>query len=56
MISSTLDLAIDLVSRKSITPDDAGCQEVMIQRLEAIGFQVERMRFGDVDNFWARRG
>jgi succinyl-diaminopimelate desuccinylase len=44
------------VARASITPDDAGCQELMIGRLEAIGFRIERMRFGEVDNFWARRG
>jgi len=49
-------LTKDLVSRSSVTPDDAGCQELMIARLEALGFSVERMRFGDVDNFWARRG
>lgn len=55
-MSDTLELAKNLISRRSITPEDAGCQEVLIQRLEAIGFQVERMRFDDVDNFWARRG
>ncbi|MES9962925.1 MAG: succinyl-diaminopimelate desuccinylase [Candidatus Sedimenticola sp. 20ELBAFRAG] len=55
-MSKTLDLAIDLISRRSITPEDAGCQEVMIKRLEAIGFTIEPMRFGEVDNFWARRG
>ncbi|WP_455218449.1 succinyl-diaminopimelate desuccinylase [Kaarinaea lacus] len=54
--SNTVELAKDLISRRSVTPEDAGCQEVMIQRLEAIGFKVERMRFDDVDNFWARRG
>jgi succinyl-diaminopimelate desuccinylase len=54
--SDTLELAIDLVSRDSVTPKDKGCQEVMIARLEAIGFKVERLRFEDVDNFWARRG
>jgi succinyl-diaminopimelate desuccinylase len=54
--SDTLELALDLVSRASVTPEDKGCQEVMIARLEAIGFRVERMRFEDVDNFWARRG
>ena len=54
--SKTLQLAIDLLSRKSNTPDDAGCQEVMIARLEKLGFNIERMRFGDVDNFYARRG
>ena len=55
-LSETLELAKDLISRNSVTPEDAGCQEVMIQRLEAIGFTVERLRFEDVDNFWARRG
>ncbi|MEJ2307865.1 MAG: succinyl-diaminopimelate desuccinylase [Gammaproteobacteria bacterium] len=55
-MSATLELAIDLVSRASVTPEDAGCQDVMIRRLEAIGFVVERLRFGEVDNFWARRG
>ena len=55
-MSETLELAKDLISRNSVTPEDAGCQDIMIQRLEAIGFQVERLRFEDVDNFWARRG
>ena len=55
-MSSTLDLAIELVSRASVTPEDAGCQDVMIARLEAMGFTIERLRFGEVDNFWARRG
>ncbi len=54
--SATLTLAKDLISRRSITPEDAGCQELMITRLEALGFVVERLRFDDVDNFWARRG
>jgi succinyl-diaminopimelate desuccinylase len=51
-----VQLAIDLISRPSVTPEDAGCQETMIARLEKIGFTIERMRFEDVDNFWARRG
>lgn len=55
-MSPTLELAIDLISRPSVTPDDAGCQDTMIARLEAIGFRIERLRFADVDNFWARRG
>jgi len=55
-MSATLDLATDLISRTSITPEDAGCQALMIKRLEAIGFKVERLRFGEVENFWARRG
>jgi len=55
-MSETLDLAQQLIARRSVTPEDAGCQELMIERLQAIGFQVERLRFGAVDNFWARRG
>jgi len=55
-MSPTLELAFDLISRPSVTPEDAGCQDTMIARLEAIGFHVERLRFEDVDNFWARRG
>ena len=55
-MSETLELAKRLIARRSVTPEDAGCQELMIERLEAIGFTVERLRFGEVDNFWARRG
>jgi len=55
-MSKTLDLTIDLLKRQSNTPEDAGCQELMISRLESLGFKIERMRFGDVDNFYARRG
>lgn len=52
----TLALARELIRRASVTPEDAGCQDVMIDRLRGLGFEVERLRFGDVDNFWARRG
>ena len=55
-MSTTLDLALGLIRRPSVTPDDAGCQDVLIARLEALGFRVERLRFGDVDNLWARYG
>lgn len=55
-LSPTLTLACELIRRPSVTPEDADCQRLMIDRLEAIGFQVERLRFGDVDNFWATRG
>jgi succinyl-diaminopimelate desuccinylase len=55
-MSTTLELAKQLIARRSLTPDDAGCQELLIERLEKLGFKVERMRFGNVDNFWARRG
>jgi succinyl-diaminopimelate desuccinylase len=56
MDNSTLELAKALIARRSLTPDDAGCQEILIERLEKLGFKIERMRFGGVDNFWARRG
>ena len=56
MSNSTLDLAKALIARRSLTPDDAGCQEIMIERLQKLGFKIEPMRFGNVDNFWARRG
>lgn len=55
-MSKTLELAIDLLKRQSNTPEDSGCQELMISRLEPLGFKIERMRFGNVDNFYARRG
>ncbi|MCF6235976.1 MAG: succinyl-diaminopimelate desuccinylase [Gammaproteobacteria bacterium] len=55
-MSPTLELTQALINCQSITPDDAGCQPMIIHRLEAIGFKIEKLRFGDVDNFWARRG
>lgn len=55
-MTDTLALTIDLLSRDSVTPDDKGCQDLMIARLEPLGFKIERMPFGDVDNFYARRG
>lgn len=55
-MSATLELTQDLVSRRSITPDDSGCQEVIIGRLTSLGFKVERVHSGGVHNFWARRG
>lgn len=55
-LSPTLALTLELIRQPSVTPFDANCQEIMIARLEKIGFTVERLRFGDVDNFWARRG
>ena len=56
MTSATFELARELISRISITPNDGGCQDVLAQRLARLGFRIERMRFGDVDNLWARRG
>lgn len=55
-MSETLDLAIQLISRPSVTPDDKGCQTLITDRLKALGFSIENLRFEDVDNFWARRG
>jgi len=54
--SPVLALTKDLISRQSVTPEDAGCQDVMIKRLQALGFEIERMVFEDTTNFWARRG
>jgi succinyl-diaminopimelate desuccinylase len=55
-VLEVLQLTKDLVACASVTPDDAGCQELLIARLEAIGFRIERLRVGEVDNFWARYG
>lgn len=54
--SATIALATDLISRASVTPEDAGCQPLMCERLEAIGFDVTHLRFEEVDNFWAVHG
>ena len=56
LMSKTLELTCDLMSRASVSPADGGCQALMGERLAAIGFSVEHMRFGPVDNLWARRG
>ncbi len=55
-VSATVQLAMDLVGRRSITPEDAGCQAAIAEKLAHLGFTIEPMRFGDVDNLWARRG
>ena len=55
-MNNTLDLAKSLISQASITPDDKGCQSIMIERLKKIGFEVHSLKFADVDNFWATRG
>lgn len=55
-MSETLELTKALISRHSITPDDKGCQPLLIDRLEPIGFKTEHMRFEDVDNVWLRKG
>lgn len=54
--SLVLQLAKDLLSRESVTPEDAGCQQMIIARLEELGFTIETMVFEDTTNLWARRG
>jgi succinyl-diaminopimelate desuccinylase len=51
-----LNLLFDLIRRRSITPEDAGCQDLIASRLRKLGFDCETMRFGEVTNLWARRG
>ena len=55
-MEKTLALACELIRHPSVTPDDAGCQQRMMDRLQAIGFRCTPLRFGEVDNFWAERG
>ncbi len=55
-MSETLQLARDLIARPSVTPDDQGCQQLLGERLAALGFKLEFMNFGAVTNLWARRG
>jgi succinyl-diaminopimelate desuccinylase len=55
-MSATLDLTKALISRNSVTPEDKGCQLLLAERLSAIGFEIEHLRFEDTDNIWARRG
>ena len=55
-MSDVLQLTCDLIARSSVTPDDAGCQQLVAQRLQAAGFACESLRFGDVDNLWATHG
>jgi len=54
--SETLKLTQELISRPSVSPEDGGCQALMIERLQALKFSVESLRFGPVDNFWAMHG
>jgi len=55
-MNSVLDLVQDLIARRSVTPDDAGCQPLLAGRLATAGFACESMTFGAVSNLWARRG
>lgn len=55
-MSQTLEHAKNLVQRESVTPEDKGCQQYMMEQLDAAGFQHEIMQFEEVTNFWSRRG
>jgi succinyl-diaminopimelate desuccinylase len=55
-MSATLALTQELIARPSVTPVDAGCQELIAARLERLGFRIERLRYGLVDNLWAVLG
>ena len=55
-MSATQDLCTELIARRSVSPKDEGCQLILAARLEAMGFTVENMPFGEVSNLWARRG
>ncbi len=55
-MTPTLDLARALIARPSVTPEDAGCQALIAERLEPLGFRIHDLRFGEVTNLWARRG
>lgn len=55
-MNSTLELAKQLIARRSLTPNDEGCQDIIGARLAALDFNLEKMRHGEVDNLWARRG
>ena len=55
-MSAILDLTCELIRRASVTPDDAGCQALLADRLSRAGFAVETLRYGEVDNLWATHG
>ena len=55
-MSETLELTQNLMARRSVTPADEGCQQVLTERLAALGFAIEPLPFGNVENFWARHG
>ena len=56
MTSEVLALAKELINRKSVTPEDAGCQQMMSDYLQPLGFAVENLDFADTQNIWARKG
>jgi succinyl-diaminopimelate desuccinylase len=55
-MSTTLNFTKELIRRASVTPEDAGCQPLLAERLAQAGFVAESLPFGEVDNLWARRG
>lgn len=55
-MSLVLDLTRDLIARRSITTEDAGCQALIAERLQRVGFRCESLRFGQTDNLWATHG
>lgn len=55
-MSDVVELSSELIRRHSVTPDDAGCQQVLATRLAQAGFHCESLRYGDVDNLWATHG
>lgn len=55
-MTETIQLAQQLIQIDSVTPDDKGCQKIIADYLTPLGFTIENMRFGDVDNLWARKG
>jgi succinyl-diaminopimelate desuccinylase len=55
-VSAVLDLTRALIARKSVTPDDAGCQQLIAERLKNVGCTIEHLRFGSVENLWAKHG
>jgi len=54
--SAIVELASQLIARPSVAPEDSGCQALIAERLARAGFRIEPMRFGDIENLWARRG
>ncbi|MEK9887866.1 MAG: succinyl-diaminopimelate desuccinylase, partial [Gammaproteobacteria bacterium] len=55
-MSKTLQLAKQLIQQKSLTPEDAGCQKIISDRLSDVGFSFENLKFSDVDNLWVIKG
>jgi succinyl-diaminopimelate desuccinylase len=55
-MSAVFDLTAELIRRRSVTPDDAGCQALLAERLARVGFKVQHLRYGEVDNLWATHG